>query len=663
MRGKDERPPPVTTAEKQQVPPALVPETLKKPDVPEAQAAAKAPPPAPATSKAPEPAPQVALLMPKEVPPAPPKEVVPPPAPEQKPEKIPPPPVEKVTPPAPPQPVVLRDIPAPEKAPPPEKMTPPPAKPPELAAVPPPAPPSPAKVPAPAPLPSILEAKRPPPPPPAAPARKTAEVMETPAPATGPLPPLDMDEVPNMPAIKEVSPESLEVKGSASRPAPPFPTTPSPGPVPVLRPYSLVQDLPWQAELPSALPPEPGARPEEAPKPDSIDVAALPEMLPSAEGEAAMPEPPPATEAPAKAAEEPKTEAPPAATQPPAPARAKPEKSAEAVKKPEEEAKPAKPNDEAAIREKLAELERAAEKRRPATEIPTPSSEKELDDMPLPPVPPLSGDAAEEVAGLEIDQAKVPGELPAERGKPAKDNGKVEVAQAVRVPLSAPRDVEISSHAKAEDIPKTYAPRLFSPSRKNSGRGFWLQVGTFGSEDMAFRHFDDVISREGLSLRVRVIQHGKETYLRAGPFKTARDAADTCLSFLTDELTCSVVYEVTSSGPAYTQRPRHNGYDRGESTILPDYTYEGPRGRQIYWLQLGTYPSEQEVVEAWKTLSKDQAKTLKDMKLNIQLPRQSSAYERTYRMRAGPLPDQIEAAAKCRELKAANVPCIAVRGD
>lgn len=249
------------------------------------------------------------------------------------------------------------------------------------------------------------------------------------------------------------------------------------------------------------------------------------------------------------------------------------------------------------------------------------------------------------------------------------DGSKVEVSEAIRVPLSeAPKNLEL---AEAEDnTPQEILPRGFFPSSTKNNKKFWVELSSFTTERKAVQLFDAVTEREKLYLRMRLIKPALRTReqqfvkLRIGTFDNDKDAADACYTFKQGNfLKCSIVKDAGSSSPAKTAHPFRFGYER--ATYQNEYAFLAPNSglSKYYWIQLGTYLNEFDAIGKWKQLRREHGDVLAALKVNLTTPKRSSSSAQSLRLRAGPFIAKADANAACRSLKQRQVSCLAVLGN
>ncbi|NDF12082.1 MAG: hypothetical protein EB060_04610 [Proteobacteria bacterium] len=244
----------------------------------------------------------------------------------------------------------------------------------------------------------------------------------------------------------------------------------------------------------------------------------------------------------------------------------------------------------------------------------------------------------------------------------AAKQGTVEVAEAVRVPLSTPRNVRVVAVPDAKPNFDLRSGGWFGSDKSEGARGYWIELASFANEEDAFQLFDKTIAREGLSLRMKTQSMDnpdgtKSLALRVGNFNNSQDAAQACTLFKQGALTCSVIYELGKGVPIKSLA------FQPEKHTADSFTYDANPDRTIYWLQLGSFKDESEVLKHWKELSEKHKDVLNALKLSIYVPKTFGLKDARYQMRAGPLYSRFDASDRCHKLKDRDVTCLAVRGD
>ncbi len=260
---------------------------------------------------------------------------------------------------------------------------------------------------------------------------------------------------------------------------------------------------------------------------------------------------------------------------------------------------------------------------------------------------------------------------------PEASQGTVEVSEAVQVPLTYVPSTNVVTETQPtvpqENMvqPAPYRPAyVFQPSAPLSTEQFWLEVGIFPSEEAAVSHFEAVM-RSGNTppLRMRLVKHGlqntpfKSVAIRVGPFDKTQVSQSLCDVFRAgSRLSCRMVRDA-SSIPADTTRRSTSELNR--AAIDSNYVVKGHSNyleqQLVYWIQLGSYRSQENAVEKWKDLTAVHPELAKLARPDISRPKQGSHFGDIFRLRAGPFAQQADAMDICQGLRDQGVSCLVVR--
>ena len=225
--------------------------------------------------------------------------------------------------------------------------------------------------------------------------------------------------------------------------------------------------------------------------------------------------------------------------------------------------------------------------------------------------------------------------------------GNVEVAEAIRVPLSK------------EDAPKpnyqiTQVASTGASVVDNTGQNYWAQLNYFANEAQAQEFYDDFRSAnsnlsDGIRMRVThpYLHNSSKVSLRVGPFVNKEDIASICKTANSSGLHCTTVKEVSTNIASNTQK---------EKLVNNDLSGH-------YYVQLGSFDSYDEALISWETTKKENKKILGKLKPVIQTPEQNSSNSPVYRLRTGPFASQQAAYSMCDSLWQAGENCLIVRGE
>lgn len=245
--------------------------------------------------------------------------------------------------------------------------------------------------------------------------------------------------------------------------------------------------------------------------------------------------------------------------------------------------------------------------------------------------------------------------------------GEVEVAEAVRVPLSFGGGVPVPANK-----PVGYGG---FPSQPAIGRTLWVQVGNFTDKESAMAYWQELSYRQPDDtrlLRVRVISPWKTRYaaprtsLRLGPLATQDDVNRLCAGAQAKNLQCTLVNEMGTSasqvaGVARSRITNSEQYNRFNAKPRQHAT-AGSTGRSMFWLQLGAFSDVAEAQERWSQLHSVHADVLGRFQPQISYPALGSAAKPLYHLRTGPFVASAAASAVCDQLKARRLGCVVVQG-
>ncbi len=227
------------------------------------------------------------------------------------------------------------------------------------------------------------------------------------------------------------------------------------------------------------------------------------------------------------------------------------------------------------------------------------------------------------------------------------EKAKVEVSEAIRVPLTTP-------------LPERKNPDFFAPSDPESVRGQWLEFYGFKSEDEALV-LGDKIHSENNGVRIRIIKSGlgRDTVvkLRVGPFNN-KNSTDICDKYDSYSISCRNIEEMESFNIIDLNKPIRSGLNRGNE--IKD-TYESSiKDKDIFWMQLGSYNRESEALDEWNRLKSLHGDVFAGISPNIITPRRGSHSIEIFHLRAGPYYNEGKATEACAMLEKRNRSCFVI---
>lgn len=290
-------------------------------------------------------------------------------------------------------------------------------------------------------------------------------------------------------------------------------------------------------------------------------------------------------------------------------------------------------------------------------ELPQPLTQKEMEELP------------------EVEPYK---DMEAAPVKP-----KVEVAEAIRVPLSEEAEpveqpIEVAPAPQVYTKPSITAPAY--PSRPIRGKRIWVEMASFASEKEAREFWQNVkqLYADHLDpLRIRIIRPlsrsaRQQIKLRVGPARSKEDVDSLCSIATEHDLDCTTIADLGSSGRMAGGRTRISRKEYGERYSFRNNRPGNPRGSidpntgrelPVYWSQLGSYDSNREAMEHWSQIRQTNYDLLSHLEPNVSLPRYSSAAHAYYRLRVGPFRSRLKASDLCTALRNRYHQCVAVKGN
>ncbi|MCI5049857.1 MAG: SPOR domain-containing protein [Rickettsiales bacterium] len=251
---------------------------------------------------------------------------------------------------------------------------------------------------------------------------------------------------------------------------------------------------------------------------------------------------------------------------------------------------------------------------------------------------------------------------PALAGKPRDGRADVEVAEAIRVPLTQNQQPMIDLAPKYPTAGEL--KKLGKPSGDMKNQSIWAQIYHFESEQMALAYWDAFKAENPTfpTMRIRVTRPYDKTLagngkvsLRVGPFENAKLIQDVCAEVANDKISCKPMAEIGSTGIAQFDRKTYLPSRYDKAGIAEKYSVE-----PMYWVQLGSFDSEGTAKKEWSTLRTQHKPLLDGATVNVASPIMSSAMEPVYRLRTGPYAMRTGADKLCAGMRAHGTECIVV---
>jgi hypothetical protein len=248
---------------------------------------------------------------------------------------------------------------------------------------------------------------------------------------------------------------------------------------------------------------------------------------------------------------------------------------------------------------------------------------------------------------------------------PAPAVGKVEVAEAIRVPLSGENGGDNITPARNNNV-------AFSTAGESSGVAYWAQISYFDDEASAHNFYEEFRNTypdisDGLRMRITrpyasAANRGGRVTLRVGAFTTITNVDTLCALAGRHGLGCVSVRDTSAAIPSYMQEEknaRHYTPDEVEHAKSSNFLDAPASSGVTYWVQLGTFDSEDEAWDKWKELKQANKKLVG--KTNASVVQPESSFARTanvFRLRAGPFSNREGAYSMCNRLTRKGEDCV-----
>lgn len=285
--------------------------------------------------------------------------------------------------------------------------------------------------------------------------------------------------------------------------------------------------------------------------------------------------------------------------------------------------------------------------------------------IPTPPVPPIAPAPPTVAPPPPVQKSQALQAPSAEAPFTVDTGGRVEVAEAIQVPLSENEPVAPAT----QEAPLFTGPRPpgwgAMPSQSLLQKTLWAQLSHFDSKQEAMAYWEKLRKDHPKltgDMRVRITQpyqknmENSRVSLQIGPLLAMQDLEKLCNITASKDLTCLPRRDVGNSAVAAAPRyrPEERGYAARRSMLTrPQNRHSG------YWVQLGSYRNQHDAVSVWDEL-KTRHMELSVLQPHIVQPRLSSSPERIYRLRTGPYNTRYAAQYLCDTLKSKDTRCLVV---
>jgi hypothetical protein len=245
---------------------------------------------------------------------------------------------------------------------------------------------------------------------------------------------------------------------------------------------------------------------------------------------------------------------------------------------------------------------------------------------------------------------------------PSDKTAHVQVAEAIRVPLSNKKS---RTKFAVKNLPTVNG--LGGLPSESTSKTYWTQLSYFHDETSARNFYQDLRTaypQLGSGIRIRIthpysFENGRVS-LRMGPFAGTGDAYTICKAADKQNLRCIIVKDLGSSVAANTAREHHPS---PINTAMPHHT-EQQQGftppPTNYWLQLGTFTSEDDAWDSWNALKSNHSALLGRAHATVTMPSMSSSMRSVYRLRTGPYNNESSTDSLCNNLQSLGVDCIVI---
>lgn len=264
----------------------------------------------------------------------------------------------------------------------------------------------------------------------------------------------------------------------------------------------------------------------------------------------------------------------------------------------------------------------------------------------------------------------------------AKKKAEVQVAEAIRVPLTETHDLEDQIHVNSlpELKPSFGTHKLQDQSAEmgnvNSGAG-WLDVGNFASEEIASSMWDEVRAankKQAKTLNMRISKPASgsgNTTLSVGPFANSAEALNFCRNGLQAAergLQCGFVANDAgiANGKLLALNQRADAYAKRRKPVQnPDVQTasvaanvaklapaSGPSKQ--YWVQVVKADSQMQALKQWDELKRANAEVIGDLRSSVSA---AATDKSSYVVRVGPILENDQAIRVCSQLQKRNVDC------
>jgi len=271
--------------------------------------------------------------------------------------------------------------------------------------------------------------------------------------------------------------------------------------------------------------------------------------------------------------------------------------------------------------------------------------------MPIASVPtPAPAPQAPEVLTSVSDEAVKP------QLETSNRQAEVQVAEAIRVPLTQSEDQQQNAEVTVKSLPDLKSPFAsahggdgkYADESDDSGAG-WLSVTSFPNEEIAASFWEEIrhaAPKQAKKLRVRILSPllasgGAHISLNVGPFASSSEAYNFCRQGIQAKergLTCSFTTAMPGDDASHVERRR---------------PVENPVA-MTYWIQIGAAQSQEEAMQQLEDISSKNEDLIKGLRSSVA---PSSTDAGSYIVRVGPITNHDEAIQSCSRMQDRGIDC------
>ena len=256
----------------------------------------------------------------------------------------------------------------------------------------------------------------------------------------------------------------------------------------------------------------------------------------------------------------------------------------------------------------------------------------------------------------------------------SKRQGRVQVAEAIRVPLTDDFNPEGNGKVTVSPLSELHPTFKKQAAANNvdttggNGAG-WLTVDTFPNEDVATSFWEETratLPKSEKTLHVRVMkplmaEQQSTASLAIGPFADSTQAAAFCDSIQAKDRGLNCHYDGSPAtektqlahGDAYNNRRMAEARKHLKENPLADISPAAGSSKQ-YWVQVVSASNQLEALHEWETLKSSNADLLGKMRSSVSA---SATNHDIFVVRVGPIAGNDDAVQLCTKLQSRSIDC------